>query len=187
MSPQSADMDISRTLRLEAGDSCYDEVAPRQKLAVPEARTSIPDGMGSSSSGLDSKDSRKNVLNSIVLGQVLSLLIATISMSAASLDDRGVNLPSFVNFVNYSTIMIVFFLPMVFARGSLQLSLPWWRYALYSLVRPIARFLLRARSVCVSFGSVRESCPLSPEPRSIAVAIRSKSANLRAIVSWLVS
>lgn len=77
---------------------------------------------------------KPNLCGSIALGQVLSALIAVMSMSAASLDDRGVSLPSFVNFVNYSTIMVVFFFPMLLTRGSLQLSLPWWRYAVYALV-----------------------------------------------------
>ncbi|CAN0177044.1 unnamed protein product, partial [Laminaria digitata] len=43
----------------------------------------------------------------ILLGQVLSVLIATMSMSSASLNDRGVNLPCFVNFLNYGMITLI--------------------------------------------------------------------------------
>lgn len=75
---------------------------------------------------------RKNMCQSLILGQVLSILIALASMSAASLDDRGVNLPSFVNLINYSLITVAFLGQMVVSRRSL--SLPWWRYAVYALV-----------------------------------------------------
>lgn len=76
---------------------------------------------------------RRRMWHSVALGQVLSVLIALMSMSAASLDDRGVNLPSFVNFINYSLITISFVGPMLVRRRSL--GLPWWRYAVYALVR----------------------------------------------------
>lgn len=75
---------------------------------------------------------KKKLWQGIGLGQVLSLLIALASMSAASLDDRGVNLPSFVNFVNYALITLAFLGPVLL--GQRPLSLPWWRYALYALV-----------------------------------------------------
>eukprot|EP00752_Nemacystus_decipiens_P002872 g2673.t1 len=66
---------------------------------------------------------------------VLSFLIACMSMSAASLEDRGVSLPNLLNFLNYAFICLMFFFPMmVRRRGSLNLQLPWFRYAFYSLV-----------------------------------------------------
>lgn len=82
---------------------------------------------------------QQNLCSGLLLGQVLSVLIALASMSAASLDDRGVNLPSFLNLMNYSFITLAFFVPMVLRPRPLKL--PWWRYALYALV-----------SICFSFG-----------------------------------
>lgn len=127
------------TLRLESGVGgigCYDE-----SLCSPSSTGTAAVGpeVGSISRRFCEqleKLPRSVCFRNIILGQVLSLLIAIMSMSAASLDDRGVNLPSFVNFVNYSTIMLVFFFPLLMSRReSLQLTLPWWRYALYALVR----------------------------------------------------
>lgn len=92
-----------------------------------------------------------------MLGQILSLLIAMMSISAASLDDRGISIPSFVNFVNYGFIMALFFFPILFSwfQGSLQLTLPWWRYAFFALVSRwvAARFFIgeqpRLQQTCV--------------------------------------
>lgn len=74
-----------------------------------------------------------NLCSGFLLGQVISVMIALASMSAASLDDRGVNLPSFINLINYSLITLAFLTPMVLRSRTLKL--PWWRYALYALVR----------------------------------------------------
>lgn len=126
------------TLRLESGVGgvgCYDA-----SVRSPSSAGTAPDSpevgsMGGRCCEQLEKLPRSVCFRNIMLGQVLSLLIAIMSMSAASLDDRGVNLPSFVNFVNYSTIMLVFFVPLLMARrDSLQLTLPWWRYAFYALV-----------------------------------------------------
>lgn len=82
----------------------------------------------------ESDDARgQNRCSSLLLGQVISMLIAIASMSAASLDDRGVNLPSFMNLINYSFISLTFLVAMMLR--SRPLKLPWWRYALYALVR----------------------------------------------------
>lgn len=79
---------------------------------------------------------KSRCFRSIALGQVLSFLIACMSMSAASLDDRGVSLPNLLNLLNYAFICLMFFVPlMVRRRGSLQLHLHWSRYAFYALVR----------------------------------------------------
>lgn len=118
-------------LRLEDGVGCYDasSIVPTSVGAPPVSPASrtcctslkkLPASAG---------------FRTVMLGQLLSALIALMSISAASLDDRGVSLPSFLNFINYGNLMVVFFFPMLVSRGSLQLSMPWWRYALYALVR----------------------------------------------------
>lgn len=135
MGPQLEDT----TLRIESGVGgvgCYDD-----SIRSPSSAGTAPDNpkVGNISRRCCEKLAklpRSVCFRNIMLGQVLSLLIAIMSMSAASLDDRGVNVPSFVNFVNYSTIMLVFFFPLVLSkRASLKLTLPWWRYAFYALVR----------------------------------------------------
>lgn len=133
MAPRSSDMDLAATLRLENGMAWSSDLGG--KVGVGPVTPGSTGANGTCCSEPDAgKGGRSNICSSICLGQVLSALIAMMSMSAASLHDRGVNLPSFVNFVNYSTLMVVFFFPMLFTRGSLKLSLPWWRYALYALV-----------------------------------------------------
>lgn len=133
MAPLSSDMDLAASLRLENGMAWSSDLGT--KVGVAPLTPSSPGANGTCFSEPDEgKDRRGHICSSIFLGQVLSALIAMMSMSAASLHDRGVNLPSFVNLVNYSTLMVVFFFPMLFTRGYFKLSLPWWRYALYALV-----------------------------------------------------
>ena len=131
----------TRTLRLEEGGVSFDDtfsVPDSQDEAaaavVPIQPVVSPDGIAISCSRTE-KPPRSSACKNILLGQALSVLIATMSMSSASLSDRGVNLPCFVNFLNYGMITVFFFLPKLLAGGSLQLSVPWWRYALYALVR----------------------------------------------------
>lgn len=101
--------------------------SPRGKTLTPSGRSRSP------LRRTESACRRQRILwQGIVLGQLLSALVALISMSAASLDDRGVNLPSFVNLINYTLLTVAFLGPMVVTRRSL--NLPWWRYALYALV-----------------------------------------------------
>lgn len=109
------------------------------KAMVPQASACKECGEGSSNAGAAGTAEsdaemrkRRRMWHSIVLGQVLSVLIALMSMSAASLGDRGVNLPSFVNFINYTLITVCFLGPMLVRRRSL--GLPWWRYAAFALV-----------------------------------------------------
>lgn len=90
------------------------------------------DGGGGSSSGERAVTRNKQLCNGLLLGQVLSALMAATGISAASLDDRGVSLPTFVNLLNYALIALVFFGRMLCKRSSLHL--PWWRYALFALV-----------------------------------------------------
>ncbi|CAM9202490.1 unnamed protein product [Scytosiphon promiscuus] len=117
-------------LRLEGGAGCYDAssnvtTSVGAPPASPTSRKCCPKPKELPGSA---------AFRTVLLGQVLSALIALMSISAASLDDRGVNLPSFVNFINYVFIMLGFFFPMLLSRPSLELALPWWRYALYAAV-----------------------------------------------------
>lgn len=104
---------------------------PLTKAEVPGASSSVVNPHVDKAA----KSPTPHAFSSILLGQVLSVLIAMMSMSAASLDDRGVSVPSFVNFLNYGITACVFFLlPLALGRRPQRLSLPWWRYALYALV-----------------------------------------------------
>lgn len=120
---------------LRVGVQCYESSASMPKsagMAVPESDASCCSQL--SERLLQFAKSR--CFRSIALGQVLSFLIACMSMSAASLDDRGVSLPNLLNFLNYGFICLVFFVPMmVRRRGSLKLQLHWFRYFFYALVR----------------------------------------------------
>ncbi|CBJ31019.1 conserved unknown protein [Ectocarpus siliculosus] len=127
------------SLRLENGVGCCYDGGSATTSPTSDVDTAPPvsPGHGDSTSRVCSKENLLGVsCRTMVLGQILSLLIAMMSISAASLDDRGISIPSFVNFVNYSFIMALFFFPMLFSwfQGSLQLTLPWWRYAFYALV-----------------------------------------------------
>ncbi|CAM9417503.1 unnamed protein product [Discosporangium mesarthrocarpum] len=57
-------------------------------------------------------------------------MIAAVGMSSASLADRNVSLPTFVNMLNY-LLLACFYL---FPRLGKKLHLPWWKYALFSMV-----------------------------------------------------
>jgi len=100
------------------------------------------------------KLTRSTCFWNIVLGQLLSLLVAGMSISAASLEDRGVSLPCLVNFLNYAFIFVFFSAQMVarmYAAGSVRISLPLWRYALYAFVsRSTYRTVPSARCCCFS-------------------------------------
>lgn len=127
------------SLRLENGVGCCYDGGSATTSPTSDVDTAPPvsPGQGDSTSRVCSKENLLGVsCRTMILGQILSLLIAMMSISAASLDDRGISIPSFVNFVNYSFIMALFFFPMLFSwfQGSLQLALPWWRYAFYALV-----------------------------------------------------
>lgn len=126
MGPESAEMALARVL-------------DQRPLSYPTEEKRDPctdyEDAGLSSAGTG-KARRNTIYGNIVLGQFLSLLIATMSMSTASLGDRGVNLPSLLNCINYAVLALLFFVPRVVSRGSMKLSLPTWQYVLYSLVRP---------------------------------------------------
>lgn len=127
----------NRTLRLEEGlsfDGSISSPDSQAQAVVPVQPVVSPDGIATSCSRTEKPARSSSACRNILLGQVLSVLIATMSMSSASLSDRGVNLPCFVNFLNYGMITVFFFLPKLIAQGSLQLTVPWWRYALYALV-----------------------------------------------------
>lgn len=138
MDTPSDPTDCTRTLRLEEGlnfDGSSISSPDSQAQAVVRVQPVVsPDGIASSCSRTEKPARSNSACRNILLGQVLSVLIATMSMSSASLSDRGVNLPCFVNFLNYGMITVFFFLPKLIAQGSPQLTVPWWRYALYALV-----------------------------------------------------
>lgn len=149
---------------LRVGVQCYESSSvPRSTgMAVPH---------GTCCSQLSEKllkFAKSRCFRSIALGQVLSFLIACMSMSAASLDDRGVSLPNLLNFLNYGFICLVFFCPMlVRQRGSLKLQLHWLRYAFYALVSPPAlaqprRLFEAMRYVCCALAAVLFSKAESP-------------------------
>lgn len=157
MDTHSEPTDCTRTLRLEEGlsvDRSLSSPDSQDQAVVPIQPVVNPDGIASSCSRTEKPARSSSACRNILLGQVLSVLIATMSMSSASLSDRGVNLPSFVNFLNYGMIT-VFFLPRLIAQGSLQLTVPWWRYALYALVStkeglPCPELLILAPSITAS-------------------------------------
>ena len=137
MDTPSDPIDCTRTLRLEEGlnfDGSFSSSESQAQAVVPVQPVASPDGIASSCSRTEKPPRSSSACRNILLGQVLSVLIATMSMSSASLSDRGVNLPCFVNFLNYGMITVLFFLPKLIAQGSPQLTVPWWRYALYALV-----------------------------------------------------
>lgn len=129
----------TRTLRLEEGlsfDAPFSSPDSQAQAVLPAQPVVSPDGIASSCSRTEKPPRSSSACRNILLGQVLSALIATMSMSSASLNDRGVNLPCFVNFLNYGMITVFFFLPKLFSQGcALKLTVPWWRYALFALVR----------------------------------------------------
>lgn len=134
---------------------------------------------------------KSRCFRSIVLGQVLSFLIACMSMSAASLQDRGVNLPNLLNFLNYAFICVVFFCPMIVRRrGSLKLQLHPLRYAFYALVSSpsLAQPSVGARAVAVllsrSSGPVFSALQSTQQARSF-LSFRPESSDLvRSPLSW---
>lgn len=156
----------NRTLRLEEGlsfDGSISSPDSQAQAVVPVQPVVSPDGIATSCSRTEKPARSSSACRNILLGQVLSVLIATMSMSSASLSDRGVNLPCFVNFLNYGMITVFFFLPKLIAQGSLQLTVPWWRYALYALVStkerpPCPRLLFLAPSIiAVAISGFRDS------------------------------
>lgn len=80
----------------------------------------------------------------ILLGQVLSLLVASMSISAASLEDRGVSLPCLMNFLNYAFVFVFFSAQLVarmFKTGSVRLRSPLWKYARFAFVSRPCRIM----------------------------------------------
>lgn len=74
-------------------------------------------------------------LKSLLMGQFISVVLATAGMSAASLSDRGVNLPTLCNMCGYLLLSI-------FLLGIRRpLALPLWRYALFAVVDVEANFI----------------------------------------------
>lgn len=137
MGSRSREMDMLTTLRLE-GNGYYTTPWPEHHCTSP-SKAVVPQSspkkvMSFTCSSPPDKPAKRSIWTSIMLGQVLSALIAIMSMSAASLDDRGVNLPSFLNFLNYGSLTIAFLVPQIFSGRWLRLSRPWWRYAVYALV-----------------------------------------------------
>ena len=105
MSPQPAE---KRTLRLEgSGREFYefpDRPAPDHQL---KATLLAREGGPKSCAARLCRLTRSTCVRNEVQSQVLSLLVASMSMSAASLEDRGVSLPCLVNFHNYAFIFAI--------------------------------------------------------------------------------
>ncbi|CAM9445066.1 unnamed protein product, partial [Phaeothamnion confervicola] len=72
----------------------------------------------------------------LILGQLISVSLAGCGIAAASLSDRGINLPLTLNFFNYA--LLSFYL-LGLRR---PLGLPMWRYALYATFDVEANFLV---------------------------------------------